>query len=118
MADFDGDGAQDLVAVSSGNGTASVLLGAGNGTFAKAIDYAAGDRPLHLTVADLNGDARPDLVVSTDTGLNVLLNDGHGPFPRRRLSQRRSPAPTAIAIGDLDGDEPLIRHGDLRRAHR
>ncbi len=54
----------------------SVLLNLGNGTFAPASNYDAGLTPTSVAAADLNGDGRPDLAVtsaSSDT-VTVLLN--------------------------------------------
>jgi ASPIC and UnbV/FG-GAP-like repeat len=52
--------------------------------------------------ADLNGDGRTDLVVSTTSGVDVLWNTGHG------FTQATLPAPsgwyTGIAVADVDGD--------------
>ena len=59
-------------------------------------------------MGDLNGDSRPDLVTanfSADT-VWVLLNSGDGTLqPRRDYAVGR--APTAVAIGDLNGDGKL-----------
>ena len=47
--DFNGDGRTDLAVVNSGtfpnNGTVSVLLGNGDGTFQPQVTYAAGQDP-------------------------------------------------------------------------
>ncbi len=59
-------------------------------------------------MGDLNGDSRPDQVTanfSADT-VWVLLNSGDGTLqPRRDYAVGR--APTAVAIGDLNGDGKL-----------
>jgi hypothetical protein len=53
----------------------SVLLNLGNGTFAAAVNYAAGSGPYSVTAADLNGDGKPDLAVANSGGnVSVLLN--------------------------------------------
>jgi hypothetical protein len=56
-----------------------VLLNKGDGTFAAEHDYQTGLSPVSVTVADLNGDGRPDLVVSNGglmgtSTVNVLIN--------------------------------------------
>jgi hypothetical protein len=54
----------------------SVLLNQGNGTFAAAVNYAAGSSPRSVAAADLNADGRPDLAVanSGSGNVSVLLN--------------------------------------------
>ncbi len=76
--DLDGDGDNDL-AVSNWDGfpgNVSVLLNNGDGTFAPKVDYAAGDQPTSVFIADLDGDGDKDLAVAnlaSDT-VSVLLN--------------------------------------------
>src|SRR2546422_10985616 len=61
VGDFNGDGVQDLaVANSVINGTVSVLLGNGDGTFQPALTFGAGDFPQSMAVGDVNGDGKPD----------------------------------------------------------
>lgn len=83
-ADVDGDTVPDLVVVSADNGTGSVLLGNGDGTFQAAVSYAAGFVPASIAAADLDGDAFLDLVAGTQGfSVSVLFNlsedsDGDG----------------------------------------
>jgi hypothetical protein len=72
VADVNGDGKPDLVVAnncaSGGDctkGTVGVLLGNGNGTFRPTVNYSSGGNDLpSVAVADVNGDGKPDLVVS------------------------------------------------------
>src|SRR5262249_9702771 len=84
VADVNGGGVPDLVTadhdVEGGPGSASLLLGNGNGTFGDpqlVADGLTADPPV---VADVNGDGRPDLVTASAGQLIVQLNDGNGSF--------------------------------------
>jgi FG-GAP-like repeat/FG-GAP repeat len=114
MGDLNGDGQPDLVTANTilatsgaGSRTVSVLLqdGAGAGHFLPAKEYATGSTPTAVTIGDLNGDGRPDLVVSVNQGIALLLQDPAAPgtfLPAVILSLPRAAMDTAIA--DLDGD--------------
>ncbi|HRI71329.1 MAG TPA: VCBS repeat-containing protein, partial [Polyangium sp.] len=99
-ADVNGDGNADLVTSNDSN-SVSVLLGQGNGSFAAKVDYASGQM---LTMADINGDARPDIV---DLGtaaydIGVLLNQGNGTFATRAvISGTRG---YSVVAAELNGD--------------
>lgn len=74
VADFNADGRQDLAAVNNANspyvadkeypGTASILLGRGDGSFGARRDYAVGTRPVAIAGEDLDGDARAELATA------------------------------------------------------
>jgi hypothetical protein len=89
VADVDGDGKPDLVVadecVNSSNcynGIVGVLLGNGDGTFQTALTYGSGgDAGANLvTVADVNGDGKPDIEVAigcfgcNNGSVGVLIN--------------------------------------------
>ncbi len=118
-ADFDGDGKLDLAVVNAPSddrataGNLAVFFGDGHGAFAVAHTYSAGSLPVRLAVADLNGDGKPDLVV-TDQGdpfqdprpagaVYVFLNDGHGAFPAPQTLAFGT-YPFDAWIGDVNGD--------------
>ncbi len=112
MADFDKDGHSDLVTANAWtghdcfeDGTVSVLLGKGNGTFELAADYFVGSEPEDVAVADVNEDTVLDLIVASAScnGISVLLGTGDGTFGARDNFEA-GPVSRAIAIGDFDGD--------------
>jgi FG-GAP-like repeat len=110
LADVDGDGTLDLVLTSSSYGsTASfsvnVLLNDGTGAFTDPVVYPMSNAPNTLDVADLDGDARPDLVVSDDLGeVAVLLNQGGGAFTAGTPTPRGAGG-ASLALADMNGDQ-------------
>ncbi|HEV7134344.1 MAG TPA: FG-GAP-like repeat-containing protein [Gaiellaceae bacterium] len=56
--------------------------------------------------ADLNGDGRPDLVVTTTSGVDLLWNDGNGTFTEgaRVAGLDASGWYTGAAVADVNGD--------------
>ncbi|MEO5699093.1 MAG: FG-GAP-like repeat-containing protein [Casimicrobiaceae bacterium] len=104
-ADFDRDGRLDLATVNWSEGTVSVLLGRGDGTFAAPATIVAGVGPIALAVADLNGDGKPDIVVSNllSQDVTVLLGNGDGTFSHGP-SVPVGAALFGIVAGDFNGD--------------
>jgi hypothetical protein len=76
IGDFDGDGNQD-VALAGGEGV-SIFLGNGKGTFAVPMSFLTANTnflsaPTFLTVADFNGDGKPDLAVANAGSNDVAV---------------------------------------------
>jgi hypothetical protein len=116
VQDLDGDGKLDFVTANTPGdnldaATVSVLLNNGDGTFRARRDYPTGPYNRSVAVADLNGDANPDLVTANHGGhgsVSVLVNRGDGTFaPRRDYtvgdSQYGMPV-NAAAVGDINAD--------------
>ena len=113
QADLNRDGIPDLIVANSGSNNVLVYPGLGDGLYAPALNggrgFFAGTNPVGITVADVNGDGRPDLVVA-NTGSNdvsVLLNQdlGGGGFafaqgPRLKVGY----GPVSTVVGDVNGD--------------
>jgi hypothetical protein len=91
VADVNGDGKRDLVAANwcmgqcvQGHSGVGVLLGNGDGTFQTAVTYTlSGWDSWSVAVADVNGDGKPDLVVTMGTNIwgvvGVMLHVGDIP---------------------------------------
>jgi hypothetical protein len=64
------------------NGTVTILLGNGDGTFQPPQSYPVGSTPDLIATADFNGDQFPDLAVACaqDGRLVVLMRNGDGTF--------------------------------------
>jgi hypothetical protein len=89
IGDLNGDGKLDLAVanygdpvLSTGDGTISVFLGNGNGTFEAATLYSAGtglSGAQSVAIGDLNGDGKLDLAVANagSNTVSVFLGNGN-----------------------------------------
>ena len=105
VGDFNGDGNLDLAVANFVDGTVTVLLGAGDGSFTTGGTYLVGADPFSIATADLNHDGKLDLVVGDfgqDT-VSVLLGIGDGTFGPA-TDYPVGVYPGQVAIGDLNGD--------------
>lgn len=83
IADLNGDGLPDIASASNGPGTVSVLRNAstpGSIALAASVDYATDNGPIAVSLADMDGNGTPDIVVLNENGshpapdFSVLLN--------------------------------------------
>jgi hypothetical protein len=109
VADFNGDGHQDVAVANAGDGTVSVLAGNGSGQLRGSGSFAAGPEPSDVDAADIDRDGAIDLVVANHetSHVTVLLNDGQGRFAPASGSPFDTgarPHVHGLATGDFDGD--------------
>jgi hypothetical protein len=112
IADVTGDGKPEILATSYGSSSYVSIFknncSSGTISFASKADYSVGTYSRQFAVGDMDGDGKPDLIVSSYGGGNVYV------LRNTRSSNSISFAsgvvfavgswPFAPAIGDLDGD--------------
>jgi hypothetical protein len=82
VADFNGDGKPDLAVTNEncnntcGQGSISVLINRGDGTFQPTVSYATDTDPVSIVASDFNGDGKADLAVA-----NAISPINPGPAP-------------------------------------
>lgn len=109
VADFDGDGRDDIV--TSGAGSGQVFLARGQGTFAAPTSFPLPNSTITRTDrGDFDGDGDVDLVVGNRAAaapsIELFLNDGTGGFSSSATVALGAGVYTVTAA-DLDGDGKL-----------
>lgn len=140
IGDLNGDGRLDVVSAGAYQGgpswsesSVSVLIADGRGGFAGSGVYVGEVVVDRVALGDLNGDQRPDLIVTVSTAVRVWLNNGSGGFGPEVCPDgcdETAVIPRDVAIGDLNRDgrgelvvlgdsgiEVLLGSGDGRFAH-
>jgi hypothetical protein len=113
VGDFNSDNNTDIAVANYSDGTVSILLGNGDGTFTPATNspVAVGRNPLSIAVGDFSDDGIPDLAVAnvTDRTVTILLGNGNGTFSQAA----HSPIPVAGASPASVGAADFNRDGTL-----
>ncbi len=129
VADVNRDGKPDIVVANfcgltadcesdlGRNGTVSVLLGNGDGTFKTAVVYDPGGFfPISVAVADVNGDGKADLIVANECGdgtclssapngtVSVMLGNGDGTFQTAVVYDSGGLSTRSVAVADVNRD--------------
>jgi beta-lactam-binding protein with PASTA domain len=117
IGDLNGDGHPDLAVTNYNDGSVSIFLNNGDGTFGAKTDFpvrfgpAGHQSPVGVSavaIGDLNGDGLPDLALAGEffAGFDVLLGNGDGTFQAAQ-SFATGPFERAIALGDFRGNGKL-----------
>ncbi len=117
VADLNGDGQPDVVAVSASANLVGVALGkspANGGGFEPPQQYSTGANtfPRGVRVADVNNDGLPDLITANPgtSSVGVLLakspasGGGFEPPQQYRTEPQLASGVYAVAVGDVNGD--------------
>ena len=107
LADLNNNGILDLIVANSGSNNVLVYPGLGNGEFGPALNggngYFTGTNPVGITVADLTGNGRLDLIIANkgSNDVSILINEPgpHGEptfVPGPLLAAGVGPVATAV----------------------
>jgi hypothetical protein len=106
-ADINGAAGLDIVTLNQSSNDVSVLLGAGDGTFAAQTRFAVPANATFLAAGDVSGDGRTDLVTAHAGGsrtLQTLIGDGVGGFTLQPLRTGLPAVVTSLLVRDVTGD--------------
>jgi hypothetical protein len=111
ICDIDGDGKSDLSIANAGSGTVSLYRNTstiGTISFATKIDFICGNNSYCVSLGDLNGDGKPDMVIANDNvnTISVFKNTstiGSISFATK-VDYTTGSKPTIVAIDDFNCD--------------
>jgi hypothetical protein len=106
-ADLNGDGKPDLAVANGNSANVSILLNAGDGGFAPAVNASVAPAyPTSIVARDFDGDGRLDVAVTDQSNnqVDVLLGNGDGTLQPAQPYNVGVTYPGNILAGDFVGD--------------
>jgi hypothetical protein len=112
IADVNGDGLNDLIITDPGPvgspPAVNILLQDANnpGTFLSPVTYSlpGNSIPQSITVADVNGDGHPDIVVGGSAAVSVFLQNAASPGVFLAANNYTVTNANEVAVADVNGD--------------
>ncbi len=111
IGDLDGDGKADLAVANRNDNTVSVFRNTGSAgsiSYAAKVDFISGLFPSSVSIGDVDGDGKGDLVVANNTSntVSVFRNTGSvGSISyAAKVDFTTGSGPFSVSIGDLDED--------------
>jgi hypothetical protein len=120
IGDLDGDGRPDLTIVNFNGGRESTISiyqnnsTGGSISFGPKTELSTGNGSLGLEIADLNGDGKPDVVITSGNSgfFSILLNTTVGTTitfaPKQDFTLLSHPGPLVLADLDKDGRTDIV----------
>ncbi len=115
LAEVNGTGNLDILALNRLDKTVSILPGVGDGTFGQQFTLPLTGAPIAIAAGDFNKDGKIDLAVLEDCGsakcsqagsVEVLLGGGDGSF-QSAASYPVGYSPVSVAVGAITGEKNL-----------
>jgi hypothetical protein len=109
LADLTGDGALDLALIGTTLGSQGWVLleGAGTGAFSNGQHFITGLDPFDLSVADVTGNGRPDVIVTNRANRTVTVHEnrrGGWSMPEKHPVEQFA---DRVAVADVNGNGHL-----------
>ncbi|CAF1495625.1 unnamed protein product [Adineta steineri] len=109
VVDVNGDTHPDIIVANSGGASVGIFFNSGNGTFISWTTFSTGidSQPNSVFVADVNGDNKPDLIVSNlkTSNVGILLNAGNAKFFNQTIySTGFNSQPRSVFVADINCD--------------
>jgi hypothetical protein len=111
-ADLYGRGHLDLISANSLNASFTIWTNSGGGVFGSNISFSVGSPgyvvPKWVTVADVNGDGKPDIIGGCNNSdtyyLHIWTNNGVGGFAPDPVPFLNLNGILCVAVADVNGD--------------